>query len=259
GNTLTKVNRTVLNVTGATAGTGNGNLVAHGGTVTCNSGSLVNGTGVLALKADAIVNIDDTGGASTLTKTTQLDGGMLVALGGSHTIGNVNVTGHGVLRNGTAATTLTVPNLTVPSGSGITFSNTGDIVLNNLNGAPPLTGRLPAGYTAGGTAATLLPAQWDGAKIATVPTTDTNFAAPTATSIELVNAATTLTANTTVDSLVADSALNVDNGALLQLNGGTLILRGAANFQITTGTAATPGQLTSGLRGGELHITEGIS
>jgi fibronectin-binding autotransporter adhesin len=259
GNTLTKVNRTVLNVSGATAGTGDGNLVVLGGTVTFNSGSLVNGGGVLAIKADGIVNIDDTGGASALSKTTQLDGGTLITLGGAHTIGNVNVTGHGVLRNGTPATTLTIPNLTVPPGSGITFSNTGDIALTNLNGAPLATGRLPAGFTAGGTAALLLLAQWDGTKIGTVPTNDANFAAPVPGSIELVNAATTLTADTTVDSLVADTTLNLNNSALLRLNGGTVILRGGANFQITTGTVATPGQLTSGFNNGELHLTEGIA
>ena len=259
GNTLTKINRTVLNVSGATGGTGPGNFVVLGGPVTFNTGSLIDGAGILAIKADGTVNVDDTGGAAILTKTTQLDGGTLVTLNGSHTIGNVNVTGHGVLRNGTAATTLTVPNLTVGSGGGVTFSNTGDIVLNNLNGAPLIAGRLPAGYTAGGTASALLPAQWDGTKIATVPTTDTNFAAPAASSIELVNAATTLTADTTVDSLVADATLNLNNSALLRLNGGALILRGSATLQIATGTIATPGQLTSGLAGGELHITEGIS
>src|SRR5205085_2421008 len=94
GTTLNKLHRNVLNVQGATNGTGLGTFNVFAGTVNFTAGSKIDGTGVMAIKADGFVNLDDATGAVTLTKDTRLDGGVLTSLNGSRTIGNLIVGGN---------------------------------------------------------------------------------------------------------------------------------------------------------------------
>jgi hypothetical protein len=60
GNTLTKINRETVKCQWRHRRHGPGNFVVLGGQVTFNDGSLINGTGVLDLKADGTVTLDET-------------------------------------------------------------------------------------------------------------------------------------------------------------------------------------------------------
>ncbi len=232
-----------------TVGTGDGTINIYTGTITANTNAVINGGGVIGLKGGTF-NLDDTGGAATLSKTLQLNGGLFQNVTGSHTIGLVNTVGHGRLFNNAVGTSLTLGDVTLPAATGIQFGTTGDVVLTTINGAAPVVGTLGVGILAGPAPATTGFATWDGTKVGVAPTTNTNFAGATAVDDVIVNAATTLAASQTVNSLIVEQNLTYGANQTVTLNSGGLIIR-ANNSTIGT-TAANAGNLTSGAADGRL-------
>ncbi len=255
GNTLSKIGGANTNgdvqIKNNTAGTGAGNINVYIGSVSALANAKIDGAGVVAVKGGTF-NLDDTGGASTLSKTLQLNGGLFQNVTGSHTIGTVVSGGHGRIFNNSGGTTLSLGDITMAAGRGIQFGTTGDVALSTINGAAPAVGKLGAGVTAGPAPATTGFATWTGSVVGVATTTNNNFASATAVDDVLVNAVTTLPAgNQTVNSMIVEQNLTYGaGGQVITLNGGGMIIR-ANNSTIGT-TVANAGKLTSGAADGRL-------
>ena len=259
--TLTKLNRAPVTIRNATSGLGDGTLAIYGGTVTFTSGTLVDGSGAIAIRSDGLASIDDTGAPVTFTKNVQLFGGVLANTSGSHALNapgqTIAIGGHGRILNNASGSTLTLGNLLVPARGGATFGTAGDIALTTINGAAPAVGKLGPSFTAGAAPALTSFAAWNGTLIVPVaPTLTTSASGPVNLSTAGPNddvltthtaagaqAHNTITANLNVGSLTVERETAVNNGALLRINGGGLIIR-ANNAAGIISQTATPGQLT---------------
>ncbi len=276
GFTLTKLGRQAISIRGATAGTGDGTIDIYGGVVTFRAGTVVDGAGAVRMHGDggpaATASLDDTGGVITFTKDIELNGGMLANTVGSHSLNaagqTITIGGFGFIFNNAAGTTLTLGDLLVPTQGGVTFGTTGTVALTTINGSTPTSGTLSRAYTAGLTVNGTSFASWNGTAIVPVtPTYTTSGTLPanlssaaaaaevlathTAGGVQVHN---TITANLDIGSLIAEREVAVNNGALLRIGTGGLIIR-ANNSAGIVSQSANVGQLTSGAGNGELNVT----
>ncbi len=246
----------ILSDTGATGiGSGDGTLRIYNGAITMRGGFKMDGAGQVRLQNFGQLNLDDTAGAVTLTKTVKLDGGTLNNAVGSHSTGGIVVGAHGRIFNSAAGTTLTLGNIAVGANNGIQFGTTGAIALSSINSGAPVVGignRLGVNWTAGAAPASAGFATWDGVSIGTLAPTVTNSATPTAADDALYTAATTLSGSVTTNTLVSGADVVIPTGALLTIQSGGIVMRGA-DHSINTPGGGT-GRLTTGSADGRLVV-----
>jgi autotransporter-associated beta strand protein len=170
-----------------------------------------------------------------------------------------------------AGSTLTLDSLAVPADGGVSFYAPGAglggaTVVNNLNGSPIAVTNFLGGWADTSDLITFSSckfAAWDGTQITTnapsmTSSATTNFtgALPTDNCWVDTTAGNTVLGNLTINSLLLWGYLNVNNGALVTLNSGGLLIGNGGRFATRTiGTSSgTRGQLTTGLPGGQLYM-----
>lgn len=253
--------------------TRNGTLILHG-----SNGSPTDQLGAQTVTMNnGTVLWQSDGGADTIVLQNAVSNSghnvfTVAPTGGNDTlsIGNLTRNGNSTVEFRAAYDALGTgqPRIQVGTLNGVAIANTNGIIGGWAtvahNGAPGEyagSARQFARWdpTANGGAGSIVAATPDkstGAAGATLPAQAISTAV--ATENWLVNSVSTLTANTTVNSLIVENDLLINNGAQLKIDSGGLILR-TNNFWIQS-NAGTPGTLTSGAAGGGLFVqTDGGS
>ncbi len=262
GKTMWKVANNTLVIADALGGTGNGNIVVRHGTLTIERGTQIDGTGTVSVLGGSTLNLHDNGTPIGFTKSLVLNTGNLTNQSGNHSLAGVSSNGYFTAQNNSAADTLGIGNVSLPSrGGGAYIGTTGAVTVGTVNGVALAAGARPGpGWTAGTATTNATVAMWDGSKIAPVVTTATSvtpLTAMTAASDVFNDVGTdpnrTINTDLTIRSLTNQVDLKVNDGALLRVADGNVVLRGA-NFWLQT-TAGSLGRLTSGRANGELHVS----
>jgi fibronectin-binding autotransporter adhesin len=162
-----------------------------------------------------------------------------------------------------SSNTLSVGSIAPTAGSGtsVKFAGTGTINTTTTNtngilGAWAVTGMAGTGGAAGNWAT----ADGTGNIVTYTGYTDitgaTNGAGASTQNWRATNAAASLTASATVNSLVMTTDFNIQSGATMTVGSGGMILSGVSRWLKNNGAGSTAGtgQITSGLASGELFI-----
>ncbi len=264
GFTLTKVGRNTVNLADISGGVGNGNIVVRQGTLAFERNTVVGGTGTIRVLSGANVALNDNTGPVSVTKSIVLNGSELTNVNGTHNISQ-GLTTNGDFRayNNDAAATLTLGNIVQPvRGAGGQFGTTGSVVLTTINGAAPAAGLLGGGWTAGTSPNTTTFATWNGTNVQPITLTFNTTASAISTATPTTDVLNNLTPNgpnaqvtadLTIGSLTSERDLAVNNGTLLRINSGGVVLR--TNNHNLLHNAGTVGRITSGAADGELNFT----
>ncbi|MEO6477600.1 autotransporter-associated beta strand repeat-containing protein [Luteolibacter sp.] len=153
------------------------------------------------------------------------------------------------------------------AGASVNFSTTGITSSTLANDATGILGGWATVGNAGTTGATGDWAANDGSGNIITYSGYTNITAATgagsysAQNWKVTNAAASLTASATVNSLVVTTDFSISSGATMTLGSGGMILSGASKWFKNNGAGSTAGtgQLTSGLGSGELFIDSSAS